>query len=59
MRLSFFIGFTLLALIGMAVSGATLWATVAYFGLLPTIAMYTLAAVATGIQVYFTTTRMK
>ena len=55
MRLSFYICFTLVALIGMAVSGATLWATVAYFGLLPTIAMYALATVAVGVQVYFTT----
>ncbi len=55
MRLSFYIILALTALVGFTISGAMIWASVAYFGLLPTLSMYALGTIAVGVQVYATT----
>lgn len=51
MNLGFFIILALTCVVGLTVSGATLWACVAQFGLVPTLGMYVLAAIAVYIQV--------
>lgn len=59
MRLGFYLGLACTALVGMTISGAQIWASVVYFGVMPTLGMYMLALIAVAIQVWLTTRAAK